>query len=69
MPFETEGWGAEEQPIALASHPVGQRQTQQLERQPLTGRTWIKRCTRQTLCLFQSSWLPGRCHGVMHQPL
>jgi len=53
MPFETEDWGAEERLIAPASHPVGQRQTQQLERQPLTGRMRMQRCACQN-ALFVS---------------
>ena len=39
---------------AAKRHSLGKRQTQRIERKPLTLRTWIKRLARKTMCFSTS---------------
>ena len=57
MQFYTDDWGAYERHIDSAFHIVGKCHTQQIEREPLTLRTRIKRLARKTICFSKSEWL------------
>ena len=52
--YSTDHWGAYGRNLAPAVQSPGTRQTQQIERKPLTLRTRIKRLVRQTLGFSQS---------------
>ena len=50
----TDQWGASARHLAPASPVPGKRNTQQIDRKPLTVPTRIKRLARQTLCFSKS---------------
>jgi insertion element IS1 protein InsB len=52
--FFTDHWGAYARHLAPEAHVPGKRNTQQIERKPLTLRTRIKRLARKTLCCSNS---------------
>jgi insertion element IS1 protein InsB len=53
--FFTDDWGAYERHLDPATHVIGKRNTQQIERKHLTLRTRIKRLVRKTICFSKST--------------
>ena len=52
--YDTDYWGAYTRHIAPEAHQPGQRNTQKIERKPLTLRARIKRLARKTICFSKS---------------
>jgi insertion element IS1 protein InsB len=52
--YYTDSWGAYTRHIEVDQPQPGKRNTQQIERKPLTLRTRIKRLTRKTICFSKS---------------
>ena len=55
--YYTEHWGAYVRHLAPEGHCPGKRNTQQIERKPLTLRTRVKRLVRKTICFSKSAQL------------
>jgi insertion element IS1 protein InsB len=53
--YYTDSWGASTRHLDTDAHQAGKRNTQQIERKPLTLRTRIKRLVRKTICFSRSS--------------
>jgi IS1 family transposase/transposase-like protein len=53
-PYYTDHWGTYTRQLAPELHRPGKRNTQKIERKPLTLRTRLKRLTRTTICFSQS---------------
>lgn len=52
--YYTDHWGAYTRQLEPEIHSPGKRNTQKIERKPLTLRTRIKRLTRKTICFSKS---------------
>ena len=52
--YYTDYWGAYTRHLEADAHQPGKRNTQQIERKPLTLRTRLKRLTRKTICFSKS---------------
>jgi insertion element IS1 protein InsB len=52
--YYTDSWGVYTRHIDADAHQQGKRNTQKIERKPLTLRTRIKRLTRKTICFSKS---------------
>ena len=52
--YHTDDWGAYGRHLEAKEHSPGKRNTQQIERTPLTLRTRIKRLVRTTICFSRS---------------
>jgi insertion element IS1 protein InsB len=53
--YYTDSWGAYTRHLDTDAHQAGKRNTQQIERKPLTLRTRIKRLVRKTICFSRST--------------
>jgi insertion element IS1 protein InsB len=62
--YYTDSWGAYERNLPPAVHSPGKRNTQQIERKPLTFRTRIKRLVRKTICFSKSIEIPDIVIGL-----
>jgi insertion element IS1 protein InsB len=52
--YHTDYWGAYTRQRDAEAPSLGKRNTQHIERKPLTLRTRIKRVTRKTICFWRS---------------
>jgi insertion element IS1 protein InsB len=52
--YYTDSWGAYMRHLDADAHQPGKRNTQKIERKPLTLRTRIKRLARKTICFSKS---------------
>jgi insertion element IS1 protein InsB len=62
--FYTDGAGVYDRHLPATAHTAGKVHTQQIERQPLTLRTRIKRLARKTLCFSQSVFMHDPVIGL-----
>lgn len=62
--YYTDGRGAYERHLPAASHEVGKRETQRIERKHLRLRTRIKRLARKTLCFSKSELMHDLVIGL-----
>ena len=62
--FYTDGAGVYERSLPASAHTVGKANTQQIERKPLTLRTWIKRLARKTICFSKSVFMHDTVLGL-----
>jgi insertion element IS1 protein InsB len=63
--YSPASWGAYTRHLKADEPPPGQRNTQQIERQPLTVRTRSKRLVRQTSCCSKSIQRQAMGLGVL----
>jgi len=52
--YDTDGWGADERPIAPESHRVGKANTQKMESQSIGLGRRMKRLVRRTICFSKT---------------
>ena len=52
--YDTDGWGADERPIAPELHRVGKANTHKMESQPIGLGRRMKRLVRRTICFSKT---------------
>jgi len=65
QPFNIDRYYTYERHLDAATHQVGKRNTQKIERKNLNLRTWIKRLTGKTICFSKSTLMHDTIIGLL----